>query len=303
MNFYAEISGSENWNKVELVEKGWSDDKKYHILTKDGRELLLRLSDISQLKVKQEEFRWMNKLSKSNILMSRPLEIGLCNQNKSVYLLHTWIKGKDAENYLTRASQQEQYKLGLKAGEYLKEIHNLSVTEEQEEWYLKFNRKIDRNIRNYEAGKIKLEEANLYIQYINKHRELLKFRPQSFQHGDYHTGNMIITSQGELGIIDFNRFDYGDPWEEFNRIVWCVEASKSFASAYINGYFANKVPALFWKLMALYIVSNQLASIPWASKFGAKEVEIMINQAKAVTEWYDDFKLSIPHWDVTDINN
>ena len=46
---------------------------------------------------------------------------------------------------------------------------------------------------------------------------------------------MIITPENKLGIIDFNRFDYGDPWEEFNRIVWCAQASTEFASGYING--------------------------------------------------------------------
>lgn len=29
---------------------------------------------------------------------------------------------------------------------------------------------------------------------------------------------MIISPEGKLSIIDFNRNDYGDPWEEVNRI-------------------------------------------------------------------------------------
>lgn len=53
---------------------------------------------------------------------------------------------------------------------------------------------------------------------MESNRYLLEGRPQTFQHGDYHVGNMIITKSRELGIIDLNRFDYGDPWEEFNRI-------------------------------------------------------------------------------------
>ncbi|MEK3769068.1 hypothetical protein MKY14_10950 [Paenibacillus sp. FSL R5-0887] len=27
-----------------------------------------------------------------------------------------------------------------------------------------------------------------------------------------------------------DRFDYGDPWEEFNRIPWCALTSPEFAS-------------------------------------------------------------------------
>jgi len=31
---------------------------------------------------------------------------------------------------------------------------------------------------------------------------------------------MVIAADNGLFIIDFNRFDFGDPWEEFNRIVF-----------------------------------------------------------------------------------
>ena len=109
-------------------------------------------------------------------------------------------------------------------------------------------------------------------------------------------GNMIITDNNELGIIDFNRFDYGDPWEEFNRIVWSVEVSPEFASGYINGYFENNVPNDFFKLMLLYISSNQISTVAWAKSFGEKEVDIAINQTKRVIQWYDNYKNYIPSW-------
>ena len=84
--------------------------------------------------------------------------------------------------------------------------------------------------------------------------------------------DMIITPSNELAIIDFNRFDYGDPWEEFNRITWCAEISQEFARGYINGYFNNNVPDLFFRLMLLYISSNQIGSVSWAKSFGNKEL-------------------------------
>ena len=101
------------------------------------------------------------------------------------------------------------------------------------------------------------------ITYIEENRYLLSNRPQCFQHGDYHIGNMML-EDGSLIIIDFDRYDYGDPWEEFNRIVWCAKVSPIFASGLVNGYFDHKVPYEFWRLLALYISSNMLSSIPWA---------------------------------------
>ena len=61
-------------------------------------------------------------------------------------------------------------------------------------------------------------------------------------------------------------------WEEFNRIVWCAQAAPAFASGMVDGYFDGDVPMEFWKLLALYICSNTLSSLPWAIPFGEGEV-------------------------------
>lgn len=34
---------------------------------------------------------------------------------------------------------------------------------------------------------------------------------------------MVVTAYNEIGIIDFSRCDFGDPWEEFNGIVWRIK--------------------------------------------------------------------------------
>jgi aminoglycoside phosphotransferase (APT) family kinase protein len=113
---------------------------------------------------------------------------------------------------------------------------------------------------------------------------------------------MMIDAQGTLTIIDFDRDDYGDPWEEFNRIVWCAQVAPYFASGMVDGYFAGKVPAKFWQLLALYICSNTLSSLPWAIPFGEKEISVMRNQQAEVLAWYDNMKREVPSWYVTEEN-
>ncbi len=107
---------------------------------------------------------------------------------------------------------------------------------------------------------------------------------------------MMIGRDGKLYIIDFNRNDYGDPWEEFNRIVWCAQKSALFASGMVDGYFDGAVPGDFWKLLALYISSNTLSSVYWAVPFGDAEVNTMLNQAKEVLVWFDGMTSTIPKW-------
>ena len=289
-------NGITEWKSIELVDKGWSDDKKYKVLTNNNEELLLKVSDISKYTSKRAEFEVIKSLENKKILMPKAIDIGVWQEKEIVYTVYTWLSGEDAEGKIKQFSSEMQYELGLTAGMYLKEIHSISAPDSVESWEIRFNRKIDTKIRRYKECGIEFFGAEKMINYLNNNRDLLINRPQCLQHGDYHINNMIITPENKLGIIDFNRFDYGDPWEEFNRIVWCAQASTEFASGYINGYFNDDVPADFFKLMLLYICSNSLSSVYWAVPFGREQVDIMLNQIREIQQWYNGLENYIPNW-------
>jgi len=276
------------------IDKGWSADKKYYVTTPDGKKYLLRISKIEQQERKKIEFEMMQRLEAFGIPMCKPIAFGTCDEG--VYSLQSWIEGKNFEEVLTILSDTEQYVYGIEAGRILKQIHTIPAPDTQEEWEVRFNRKIERKIQMYKDCPIKYENGQLFINYIDENRKLLKNRPQCYQHGDYHVGNMMIDQDGKLHIIDFDRDDFGDPWEEFNRIVWCAQKSPLFAIGMVNGYFDENVPMDFWRLLALYISSNTLSSIPWAIPFGQSEIDTMMNQAKVVLEWYDNMQNPVPTW-------
>lgn len=278
----------------EPITKGWSGDKKYCVTTVDSTKYLLRISPIEQYDKKKSEFEMMQRVSALGVPMCQPIEFGTCDEG--VYSLQSWIDGQDAEDVIPALSDTEQYAYGLEAGRILKKTHSIPAPETQEDWEIRFNRKIDRKIKMYNDCPIKYENGQAFIDYINANRHLLKNRPQCYQHGDYHIGNMMVDKDGKLKIIDFDRDDFGDPWEEFNRIVWCAQKTPIFASGMVNGYFDGAVPMEFWRLLALYISSNTLSSVPWAIPFGQKEIDTMVNQAKEVLSWYDNMKNPVPAW-------
>lgn len=283
-----------NFVTKEPINKGWSSDKKYCVTDENGTRYLLRVSDIAEYDKKQSEFDMMKQVSALGVTICQPIEFGTCDEG--VYSIQSWIDGDDAEEIISAQSDTEQYVYGLEAGRILRKIHTIPAPATQEDWEIRFNRKMDYKIKKYDDCPIKYENGQAFIDYINENRHLLKDRPQVYQHGDYHIGNMMIGRDGKLYIIDFNRNDYGDPWEEFNRIVWCAQKSPLFASGMVNGYFDGDVPLEFWKLIALYISSNTLSSVYWAIPFGQDEVDTMLNQAKKVLSWYDNMKNPIPTW-------
>lgn len=289
----------------EPLLKGWSCDTKYCVKTAEGTKYLLRVTPEEKSASRADMFCMQKKAASLGVPMCVPVAFGKCGEG--VYSVHTWINGEDAEECIPRLSSAEQYEYGLEAGRILKTIHSIPAPASQPKWEERFNAKINRKIQMYRDCPIQFNGAENIIAYIEANRPLLAGRPQCFQHGDYHIGNMMIEN-GRLMIIDFDRYDFGDPWEEFNRIVWCAQVSPPFASGMVDGYFQSDdnhdnheshkshIPAAFWKLLALYIGSNTLSSLPWAVPYGEEEIETMLQQAKDVLSWYDDMKNPVPSW-------
>ena len=107
---------------------------------------------------------------------------------------------------------------------------------------------------------------------------------------------MMFDRRSVLTIIDFDKCRYGDPWEEFKSIVWSVQNAPAFASGIVDGYFAERVPTEFWRLLMLYVCVNMLGSLLWAIPFGESEVRVMRNQAAQVLDWYDAMRSIVPAW-------
>lgn len=280
---------------TELVEinKGWSGDKKYHAVDENGNVYLLRVTNSPRGERYPDMFRMQKEVEALGVSMCNPIDCGKCEDG--YYMLQRFVNGIDAEEAVKGMNENEQYRLGYEAGKSLRLIHSISAPKDQPDWEPRFNAKIDRKIKMYSECPLKFKGDHYILDYLASNRHLLKDRTQCYQHGDYHIGNMMI-EDGKIVIIDFDRYDFGDPWEEFNRIVWCAQASPAFAAGMVDGYFGGEVPMDFWNLLALYICSNTLSSLPWAIPFGDDEINTMRNQAQEILVWYDNMSTTVPNW-------
>ena len=80
-----DIKQFDSFLNIELVNKGWSKDKKYCIETKDRDKFLLRVTDISEYDRKKAEFEIMKKVAELGFPMSIPVDFGICDAGKSAY--------------------------------------------------------------------------------------------------------------------------------------------------------------------------------------------------------------------------
>lgn len=276
------------------IEKGWSGDQKYCATTADGCKYLLRISSLERLERKEREFEKMREVAALGIPMCLPIEFGVCEEG--AYSIQSWIEGKDAEEVIPALSPSMQYAYGFEAGKQLRRIHVIPAPSEVDSWDIRYDRKIDAKIKQYHECPLKYENGDFLLDLINKNRHLICGRPSVYQHGDFHRGNIMIGHTGQIYIIDFDRDDYGDPWQDMCAITWDVELSPAFASGRVDGYFDNNVPMEFWRLLMLYVSVGLLSSLPWAIPFGQEEIGIARHNVVKFTEWYDSMRTVIPNW-------
>ncbi len=294
--FY-DIPAAQRWGSIRPVAKGWSQDQKYYIERNDGARLLLRVSASAGFEAKQREFQIMQQVARLGVAMSIPLEFGRCNGGSEVYSLFTWIDGVAADEFVPTVSVAEQYRLGVAAGRILRRFHTIAAPENQVSWEARMLKKFAGHQERYQSCGIQVAGDEAALAYIREQLFLLKDRPQVWQHGDFHLGNLIVTPERSVGVIDFNRWDYGDPYEEFYKMMYFTrESSISFARGQLEGYFPEGVPEDFFALVALYLADVILFSVAWAVPFGPADVAGMLRRAEMVLGDYDHFRTAVPRW-------
>ena len=185
--------------EVIKIEKGWSNEKKYKVVDKSGQTYLLRISPKENYEYKKAEYENMEMISVLGIPMCQPIEFGICDEG--VYSLQGWIDGKDAEEAIINMSDKQVYEYGCEAGKILRKLHSIPAPEGIGIWEDFFNQKMNRKIENYNNCSLKYEGGEAFIAYIEEHRHLLAGRPMTYQHGDYHIGNLMIDNKGKLVVI------------------------------------------------------------------------------------------------------
>ena len=292
-----DINNSSSWLSCEKITKGWSSDEKYVIVTSDGQKLLLRISDISDYEGKKKEFEIVQKYSKLGFAMSSPVDFGICNEGKSCYMLLTYVEGKDLEEALPNLTEKEQYLLGREAGKILRKIHSIPIDESDIPKETKQNKKLWQLSKYEDSHNLRVENDETAIEFVKNNIGLIWKQNPVYQHGDFHPGNLIYMSDGKIGVIDFNRWEVGDPYEEFYKLEsFGTEVSIPYSIGQIDAYFDDKIPNDFWGALAVYCAHAALFSIKWAEQFGQDDIDGMVDRCYRAFENYDNFNAIVPKW-------
>ena len=288
-----DIKSYETFTKIEPIHRGVSKDKKYYAETTSGKKIFIRITN-KEHRRKEKEFKTLQIMAEMGIPVMEPVEFGTCEDG--TYMILSWIDGKHLSDVLYVLFETEQYLLGIKAGEILRKIHAIRAPDSQEIWSVSFTAKIERKVfKEYHESNLALPGVDKIFTYFEQNKYLLENRPQSFLHGDYGIGNIML-EKGELKIIDFDGYGFGDPWKDFVKILYSVERSSAFATGQIDGYFGGVPPKDFWPLLALYMSIESVNLALWQYKNYPDQVESCLKLVDNSLRWFSNMENTVPTW-------
>ncbi|QKS70300.1 aminoglycoside phosphotransferase family protein [Paenalkalicoccus suaedae] len=296
IDFINQLQLKSRCTEVIEIKKGFSTDKKYLVHMEDGQKLLLRLFDGRELESKKAEFRILERMQEYKITCSQPILIG--EVEGQGYSVTSYLDGNDAEDEISTYSEVEQYKLGLRAGEELRRMHQLEAPPDISSWYERKVEKHQRYIEAYLACDVKVQNDHTIMEFIDQNIHLMKHRPNLFQHDDYHVSNIIVSNKEFVGVVDFGRFDWGDPYHEFLKVgIFTRGVSIPFSRGQIRGYFYNEDPDdEFWRLYSLYLAMCVFSTVIWTLKVIPDSLDEMLDKVYTYLDDHDYFRRITPKW-------
>eukprot|EP01133_Synstelium_polycarpum_P003985 gene3985-4615_t len=235
--------------------------------------------------------------------MSRPLAFGLFDQDRQVYILLTWIEGIDGVQWVSENTPLACYNLGVEAGRILAQMHTVEAPLNTESTRQQIQHIYDTKIEQYRKCGYRVDHDQDFIAYIEANFNVLgdddHVVRSVFLHGDYHLSNMVISADNKLSIIDFNRYRFGDPMRDFNRMtIFTRSFSVDFARGQVDGYNKDNNQPLeqFFRRISFYAAFDSFFSVLWAIPYGPDEIQASIKRALQVWEDFKGFKSIVPIW-------
>lgn len=176
-------------------------------------------------------------------------------------MVMSYLIGSPADEIILQLSDTEQYHLGLMAGKELRKIHQVK-SPKTIHWETLQKEKFTNYLQAYQQDSYQIPQEAKLLYFIEEHWPLLRQRPTTLLHDDYHLGHIICHQNSFNGVIDFNGYDVGDPYHDFyNLALFSRRHSVPYCIGQINGYFTQPPDDEFWRLYALYAAINVISTI------------------------------------------
>lgn len=277
---------------IEAIDKGFSTDKKYKLTTLSGELYFMRQSEKSSVKDKlKDEYHTLKLLMEKKYPAPKP--ICYFQHVKKSYLITTFLNGQKLLDTVSDLSQDEQYQLGIKAGELLKSLHNQFKIE------LPLDAFIQRKMNEYLAPfdcHVCQEIYHILFTYVSENLHLIPSISSILEHSDFHLGNILI-HDNQLSLIDFNGSHVGIIHDEFYKLeLFDFEISPYYVKGVFDSYLSSLEKVSFFRLHKVFLAISLIQALRWGSTQNDDVYRTEIDRANRIIRSYDRFQSVFPNW-------
>lgn len=207
--------------------------------------------------------------------------------------IYPWIDGIDLRKVIRSKSLEECYRMGVRCGKLLRNIHSSAITTMQGTYDI--DDRIDAWLEVLSCTDGILTRRHSYFPQIHRWRELLRRRYQpTLVHMDYSPKNIMISGDALL-VVDWDSCAVADPWLDFfDKGLALYPERQALNAGMIDGYFCGDIPAGFWPYFKALSVFALLQSAVWA--IDRNDIAYVDQIELHVCESYEGFERDIPTW-------
>jgi fructosamine-3-kinase len=254
LSYFHDIPDSKNW--VELLRISDEDPRahQYSARSKDGKQYYVRLDEPTRYDRIKGEFEHLRTAYETGVPVPSPKSFGLCDNGRRLYLLTDWIGGRSGEQILDCFDACSQYELGVSAGLYIKMIHSVKAPDHfVKAWWAGQSKRWQKIRQDYQRCQLSIPHDHQLFEMIDENLHLLRNRPQRLLHGAFHIGNIMLTQEGNLKLINFHRWLYGDPLYDLSAVISTTgQRYKAFVAGVLDCYFTYLADAPSLRLLNIY---------------------------------------------------
>ncbi len=283
--------------RIEFLDKGYSPDRKFVLHCGRGDCYLLRISEIKLQERRLQEFNLIGRFHSKGVSCPEPVAFGTLDGDGVCYSIYHYIPGESAEQILPTLDRKQQFDLGIAAGAELRKLHELPCPNAGLDWHEARTSKYRKRVSEAHKLGLTFPCQERIERFVEDNLHLMKDVRASFQHDDYHPGNLIIHDGRFSGVIDFNRFDWGDPLHDFYKVpMFTAPISVPFANGQVAGYFDGSIPDDFWLRYNLYVAMCFHSSLVWAYHCDRDSPDRWHHRLKMMAEMHDFKSGGTPSW-------
>ncbi len=284
--------------RVEYLDRGYSTDKKYVLWERGEPRFLLRLAEAGLFERRKADFEMMRRHHERGVRCSEPFLVGVTGDGRTCYTLLSYLKGENAEDALPGLTESQQHEIGFVAGQELLKLHEVCHPDAAAYgWPARRAAKYRRHVDTARETGLTFVGQERVEEFVEANLGQMDGAPVRFQHDDYHAANLIVDGGEFVGVIDFNRFDWGDPIEDFYKLPWfSAPVSAAFARGQIDGHLSGGVPDDFWLRYNLYLAMSFHGSLVWAVRYYPEQLGLFQRRIAEIRATHDFASGDPPSW-------